>query len=54
MSEDDQRAGSGPGPARRAPVWLILGVVTSALLVCCCSALIGLVVAWSAGLFGSR
>ncbi|MFE9956012.1 hypothetical protein [Micromonospora sp. NPDC005299] len=54
MSEDEQRAESGPGPARRAPVWLILGVVASALVVCCCSALIGLAVSWSAGLLGGH
>jgi hypothetical protein len=50
VGEDEQRA----GPDRRAPVWLILGVVASALVVCCCSALIGLAVAWSAGLLGGR
>ncbi|MFC0029454.1 hypothetical protein ACFFMM_07945 [Micromonospora chaiyaphumensis] len=54
MSDDEQRAEGGPGPARRAPVWLILGVVASALVVCCCSALIGLTVSWAAGLFGPR
>ncbi|MFG1657618.1 hypothetical protein ACGFIY_13910 [Micromonospora chersina] len=52
MSEE--QAESGPGPARRAPAWLILGVVASALVVCCCSALIGLAVSWSAGLLGPR
>ncbi|MFG3603643.1 hypothetical protein [Micromonospora chersina] len=52
MSEEQTE--SGPGPARRAPVWLILGVVASALVVCCCSALIGLAVSWSAGLLGTR
>ncbi|MET7804297.1 hypothetical protein [Micromonospora chersina] len=54
MDEDEQRAEAGPGVARRAPAWLILGVVASALVVCCCSALIGLAVAWSAGLLGTR
>ncbi|MGC5031522.1 hypothetical protein [Micromonospora sp. DT229] len=40
-----------PTPARRGPVWLSLGLATAALLVCCCSGLVGLAIAWSAGLF---
>ncbi|MCW3842934.1 hypothetical protein ONA70_22810 [Micromonospora yasonensis] len=62
MSEDDQAttdadgpgAEAEPGAARRGPTWVILAVVAAALLVCCCSAVIGLTVAWSAGLFGGR
>ncbi|MEU0154926.1 hypothetical protein [Micromonospora fulviviridis] len=54
MDEDEQRAEAGPEPARRASAWLILGVVSSALLVCCCSVVIGLAVSWSAGLLGGR
>ncbi|MGK5441322.1 hypothetical protein ACSNN7_05760 [Micromonospora sp. URMC 105] len=43
-----------PGAARRGPAWLIVGVVAGALLVCCCSAVLGLALSWSAGLFGPR
>ncbi|MBY8871980.1 hypothetical protein K7640_09010 [Micromonospora sp. PLK6-60] len=39
------------GAARRGPAWVILAIVAAALLVCCCSAVIGLAVSWSAGLF---
>ncbi|MEH0820879.1 MULTISPECIES: hypothetical protein [unclassified Micromonospora] len=42
------------GAARRGPAWLIVGVVAGALLVCCCSAVLGLALSWSAGLFGPR
>lgn len=61
MTTDDDRAdGTPPGPAaapaeqpiaRRGPAWLVLGVVAAALLVCCCSALVGLAISWSTGLF---
>ncbi|MFG2054115.1 hypothetical protein ACGFI9_08770 [Micromonospora sp. NPDC048930] len=58
MSEED-RAATGAdaaeaeaGAARRGPTWLILAVVAAALLVCCCSAVLGLGLSWSAGLFG--
>ncbi|MFJ8579057.1 hypothetical protein [Micromonospora sp. NPDC093277] len=51
---DDGEPGTEPGAGRRGPTWVILAVVTAALLVCCCSALIGLAVSWSAGLFGGR
>lgn len=60
MTVDDDRAdGEPPGPeapaeqpvSRRGPAWLVLGVVAAALLVCCCSALVGLAISWSAGLF---
>ncbi|SCE66211.1 hypothetical protein GA0074695_0121 [Micromonospora viridifaciens] len=62
MSEaDEQPAGAdvppaeaGPGAARRGPTWVILAVVAAALLVCCCSAVIGLAIAWSAGLLTAR
>ncbi|MFC4021081.1 hypothetical protein ACFOW4_24490 [Micromonospora sp. GCM10011542] len=57
MSQDQQRVrptGPGPGAARRGPTWVILAVVATALLVCCCSAVTGLVVSWSAGLFDGR
>ncbi|WP_406038953.1 hypothetical protein OG799_27220 [Micromonospora sp. NBC_00898] len=60
MSDDeaatgaDVPAGTGPGAARRGTAWVILGVVAAALLICCCSAVIGVVVAWSAGLFDAR
>ncbi|MFE9691589.1 hypothetical protein [Micromonospora sp. NPDC005806] len=62
MSADDEQptgadvpgTESGPAAARRGPTWVILAVVAAALLVCCCSAVIGLAVAWSAGLFGGR
>ncbi|WP_243422743.1 hypothetical protein [Micromonospora globispora] len=40
--------------ARRGTAWVILGVVAAALVICCCSAVIGLAVSWSAGLFGNR
>ena len=57
-SPDEQPAGGAEGKAtptaRRGTAWVILGVVTAALLICCCSAVIGLAVSWSAGLFGTR
>ncbi|SCE68143.1 hypothetical protein GA0074696_0198 [Micromonospora purpureochromogenes] len=40
--------------ARRGPAWLIVGVVVATLLICCCSAVVGLAVSWSAGLLDSR
>ncbi|BCJ59114.1 hypothetical protein [Micromonospora endophytica] len=40
-----------PTAARRGPVWLSLGLAATALLACCCSALVGLAIAWSTGLF---
>ncbi|SCG62509.1 hypothetical protein [Micromonospora coxensis] len=48
---DVPTAGAEPGAARRGPAWLVLGVVAAALLVCCCSTVVGLALAWSAGLF---
>ncbi|MEU8259435.1 hypothetical protein AB0C02_02250 [Micromonospora sp. NPDC048999] len=51
---DVPSAEAEPGAARRGPTWVILAVVAAALLVCCCSAVIGLAVSWSAGLFGGR
>ncbi|MGW5668051.1 hypothetical protein [Micromonospora sp. NPDC003776] len=61
MSEEDgadvpggraeTEAGAEAGAARRGPTWVILAVVAAALLVCCCSAVLGLGLAWSAGLF---
>ncbi|MFU8872237.1 hypothetical protein [Micromonospora sp. SL4-19] len=51
---DVPSADAGPSAARRGPTWVILAVVAAALVVCCCSAVIGLAVAWSAGLFGGR
>ncbi|MGX4657330.1 hypothetical protein ACWCHM_26950 [Micromonospora sp. SCSIO 07396] len=39
---------------RHGPTWLILGVVAVALLICCCSAVAGLGLAWSTGLFHPR
>ncbi|MEV0152874.1 hypothetical protein AB0H57_03925 [Micromonospora sp. NPDC050686] len=53
-ADDEERAGADvrpPGAARRGPAWVILAVVAAALLVCCCSAVVGLAVSWSAGLF---
>ncbi|MFG3420100.1 hypothetical protein ACIBTZ_12070 [Micromonospora sp. NPDC049460] len=47
-------AAAEPGVARRGPTWVILAVVAAALLVCCCSAVLGLALSWSAGLFGPR
>ncbi|MEU8296135.1 hypothetical protein AB0C04_02460 [Micromonospora sp. NPDC048909] len=46
----DQEA-AAPGTARRRPALLILAVLSAALVVCCCSAVVGLLIAWSAGLF---
>ncbi|MEH0937232.1 hypothetical protein [Micromonospora psammae] len=43
-----------PGAARRGSAGLIVGVVAGALLVCCCSAVLGLALSWSAGLFDPR
>ncbi|WP_346537174.1 hypothetical protein [Micromonospora sp. DPT] len=43
-----------PGAGRRGPAWLIVGVVAATLLICCCSAVVGLAVSWSAGLLGSH
>ncbi|SCG47610.1 hypothetical protein [Micromonospora inositola] len=60
MSDEETPAGAdvppdaGPGAARRGTAWVILGVVAVALLICCCSAVIGVAVAWSAGLFDAR
>ncbi|WP_319461887.1 hypothetical protein [Micromonospora sp. RTP1Z1] len=60
MSDDQAAAGAdvppdaGRGAARRGTAWVILGVVAAALLICCCSAVIGVAVAWSAGLFDPR
>ncbi|MFC4148983.1 hypothetical protein ACFO0M_22235 [Micromonospora mangrovi] len=42
------------GAARRGTAWVILAVVAAALVVCCCSAVIGLAVSWSTGLFHPR
>lgn len=39
---------------RRGTAWVILGVVAAALVICCCSAVIGVAVSWSAGLFDAR
>ncbi|NES15794.1 MULTISPECIES: hypothetical protein [Micromonospora] len=52
----EARPGSetGAGAARRGPTWVILGVVAAALVVCCCSAVLGLGLSWSAGLFDGR
>ncbi|WBB65509.1 hypothetical protein [Micromonospora sp. WMMD812] len=58
MSTDD---GQPEEPARRPSlravagdrrVWAILGIV-AAVLVCCCSAAVGLVISWSSGLLGA-
>ncbi|MFR9777764.1 hypothetical protein ACL02O_17130 [Micromonospora sp. MS34] len=62
MSEDDQASTDADvpaveaeaGAARRGPTWVILAVVAAALLVCCCSAVLGLGLSWSVGLFGGR
>ncbi|MFG3703258.1 hypothetical protein ACGF7U_00765 [Micromonospora sp. NPDC047670] len=40
--------------ARRGPTWVILAVIAAVLLVCCCSAVLGLALSWSAGLFDAR
>ncbi|MFF5172643.1 hypothetical protein ACFY3U_08425 [Micromonospora sp. NPDC000089] len=45
---------AGPAAGRRGPAWLVLGVVAAALLVCCCSTVVGLALAWAAGLFHGR
>ncbi|WP_446217833.1 hypothetical protein [Micromonospora sp. IBHARD004] len=42
------------GAARRGTAWVILGVVAAALLICCCSAVVGLALSWSVGLFGNQ
>lgn len=52
--QPEAEAEAEPGAARRGPAWLIVGVVAGALLVCCCSAVLGLALSWSAGLFGPR
>ena len=55
--EAEQPAGAAEKPtaaARRGTAWVILGVVAAALVICCCSAVIGLAVSWSTGLFGTR
>lgn len=56
--DPEHPAGTGadaePGAARRGPTWAILAVVAAALMVCCCSAVLGLGLSWSAGLFGGR
>ncbi|MFE9202572.1 hypothetical protein [Micromonospora sp. NPDC007230] len=55
-AEEEPAGAEAPpaGVARRGPTWVILAVVAAALLVCCCSAVIGLVVAWSAGILTTR
>ncbi|MFC8618446.1 hypothetical protein ACFT9M_18810 [Micromonospora purpureochromogenes] len=53
-AEAEPEAGAEPGAARRGPAWLIVGVVTATLLICCCSAVVGLALSWSAGLLDSR
>ncbi|MER6593869.1 hypothetical protein ABT214_18865 [Micromonospora purpureochromogenes] len=53
-AEAEAQAGAEPGAGRRGPAWLIVGVVTATLLICCCSAVVGLALSWSAGLLDSR
>ncbi|MBM0256341.1 hypothetical protein [Micromonospora sp. 4G55] len=50
----EPEAQAGAGAARRGPAWLIVGVVGATLLICCCSAVVGLALSWSAGLLHSR
>ncbi len=49
--EQDPAADGQPVAGRRGPVWLVLGLAAATLLVCFCSAAVGLAIAWSAGLF---
>ncbi|MBQ0895574.1 hypothetical protein KBX37_21150 [Micromonospora sp. U56] len=53
-AEAGAQAGAEPGAARRGPAWLIVGVVAATLLICCCSAVVGLALSWFAGLLDSR
>ncbi|WP_158610087.1 hypothetical protein [Micromonospora globbae] len=47
----EEPAAGEPDGTRRRPPLLIVAVLVAALIVCCCSAVVGLFIAWSAGLF---